>query len=431
MAEQAPIAAPRAGGGLLLGNLPAFQRDPLGFLQEIAAVHGDFVELRFAYVRAVFVNHPDLIGEVLLRHADSFDKNTRSAAKIRSTCGNSILSGDTPTWRRHRALVQPVFQPRFIEAMTPAIDAHLARMVERWDALAASETPVDLVGEMMDLVMGVAARVLFGDDIDAARLQADLAELIDDTWRRIGSLADPADISPRFHRLAFRRALASVDATAMSLIARRRASGVEQNDLLGRLLTAHGDAGEDGMTDRELRDAAVTLLLAGHETTASAIAWSLYHIALEPGRGLAQADPDMVFRETIRLYPSIWIIERRALRDVEIGPYRIGKGASVLVSPYVLHRHRDFWPDAGRFDPQRFSAEAVAARPRNAFLPFGLGQHRCVGLHLANLIAGRTLAAVNRHFVVHLVQAARPEAAPKITLRHKTPIMARLERRRR
>ena len=427
MQEYSAILPPQSKGRILLGNLPAFQSDPLGFLQETAIAHGDFVSLRFAHIRAFFVNHPDLIGDVLLRNAEDFDKNTRSAAKIRSTCGNSVLSGDKETLQRQRTLIQPAFQPRFIEAMAPAVDAHLSCMLERWGSLAAQGRPVDLVSEMMELVIGITARVMFGDDVDAVQLQADLAVLIDDTWRRIGALIDPAEISPRFHRVAFRRALASVDSIATSIITRRRAGGQGRDDLLDRLLEAHATTGEAGMDDRELRDAAVTLLLAGHETTASAIAWSLYHVASETERDIAQSDPAMVFRETIRLYPSIWIIERRARRDVKIGPYSISKGASVLISPYVLHRHRDFWPDAERFDPQRFSAESVAARPRNAYLPFGLGQHRCVGLHLAGLIATRTLAAINRRFTLHLMQDTRPKAAPKITLRHDGPIVARLE----
>lgn len=420
---------PRVGGNLLIGSLTDFQRNPLTFLENAAAKHGDFVHLRFAYINAYFVNHPNYIEEILLRSAEHFDKDTRSAAKIRSTCGNSLLSGDHATWARHRALVQPVFQPRFINATGPAIDRQLAAMIERWDRFAIDNHPIDLVAEVMTLVMNMTVDVLFGDVINVGQLQQDLAVLISDTWQRIGAVIDPSALSPLFHKAAFKQALKSVDATAFSIIAKRRASHDNRDDLLGRLLESHAGAEIAGLDDRELRDAAVTLLLSGHETTASAITWALYHIAVANNDRLSNVNPAQIFKEAIRLYPSIWIIERRAIQDIRIGPYIIPKGSMVLISPYHLHRHPAFWLEAEQFDPGRFDDERVKARPRNAYLPFGLGQHRCIGLHLTNLIAERTIAAITARFKIVLQAGPKPLPMPMITLGIAQPIWGRLERR--
>lgn len=430
MSETVLSNPPRPKGDFWFGNMRPFKRDPLGFMQQMAREHGDFVEMRLAYARTFLVNHPDFIADVLSRKAQHFDKNTRSSAKISSSCGAGLLSGDHEAWLRQRTLVQPVFQPRFIAAMEPFVTAHLDRFLVGWDRAATEGRPVDLVHDMLSLVSNIVAEVLFGDEVDAEQLQADLRVLIDDTWRRIGLFIDPADFSPFFHRSAFKRALASVDRMALSVISRRRHSGKPAHEnVLDRLLEAHARGGQAGMNDRELRDATVTLLLAGHETTASALAWSLYHIAAEKGRDLSAEDPARLFREALRLHPSIWIIERRATSEVEVGPYRIPKGASILISPYVLHRHPAFWSDPDSFDPDRFDEKAVAGRPRNAYMPFGLGQHRCIGLHLAELIATRTLAAINRRFILRLESNETPRVEAKITLCHTGRIMTRLEPR--
>ena len=408
--------APGPKGTLIWGSLGAMKQDALGFLSQAAATHGDVVRLRFGPVIAHLLNHPDHIDHVLSRGAAGYDKTTRSVAQIKATCGASLLSSDGASWQRHRRLIQPMFQPRFLETIGPVVDSALDAMLDRWAIAARRAQPIDIVTEMMQVMITTSVRFLFSSEVDHARIERPLGVLLADTWRRIEALFDPSTLSPVFHRAAFKTARAEIDKLVFAVIRARRISGDRPDDLLSRLLCAHECEGTDRLTDQELRDAAVTLILAGHETVANALAWAFILLAQNPQwRGF---DPQKIWFETLRLYPSIWIMERRAVMPDTIGGYQIGKGSSILMSPYVLHRNPNFWPDPTRFDPARFDAPQVAARPRHAYLPYGLGPHRCIGLHLANRVADRILSRVQAMFRLDVVAGENITIMPGITLRH-------------
>lgn len=411
--------APGPASGRLWGRLRPFQADPLTYLGDAARVHGDIVRLRLGPFTVHLLNHPAHADHVLSRNARSYDKATRSAARIEATTGQSLLAGDSAIWERHRRLVQPAFQPRCFDGIAPVLDAMLGPMFARW--AAAGE--VDIVGEMMDLVIGAAIRILFSADIDPADINDPLEVLLADTWRRIEAPLDGAMLSVRFHRPAFKRARARIDAIVFDLIAARRQSSERPDDVLSRLLDAHEAEGDQALSDVELRDAAVTLLLAGHETTANAVAWAI----IRGSEGHAGAEPQALFAEALRLYPSIWVIERRARAADEIGGYTIPKGGSVLISPYLMHRHPAFWKDPERFDRGRFAG----ARPRlsDGYLPFGHGPHRCVGLHLAQGMATHILARVFARFDVAVKPGQEMRLNAGITLRHGGPVRARVSLR--
>lgn len=423
-AHQTP-RAPGPNGSPVWGSLGAMQQDALGFLIGAARTHGDVVRLRFGPVIAHLINHPDHIEHVLSRGAEGYDKNTRSVRQIRATCGNSLLSSDGVDWQRHRKLVQPVFQPRFLEGIEPRIDAAMEPMFDRW---AKAET-VEIVAEMTQLMIVSFVRFLFSSDVDPERIDRALRVLLADTWRRLEALVDPSMISSRFHRREFKLALAEIDAIVFALIRERRQSGEHPDDLLSRLLSAHEAEGESRLSDRELRDAAVTLILAGHETMANALAWVFVKVAQDPSAGLETLDPQKLWAETLRLYPSIWIMERRATRADSIGGIAIGKGSTILISPYVLHRHPDFWPEPERFDPSRFDDAVAGSRLRHAYLPFGLGAHRCIGIHLANRVAGQVLNRVFERFRLELCPDQTLGLMPGITLRHAGPVRMKLCKR--
>lgn len=409
--------APGPKGSVIWGSLAAFKANPLACLTEAAAEYGDVVRLRFGPVTAHLINRPEFVEQVLSRNAANYDKATRSASRIAAATGNSLLSADQRAWQRHRRLIQPAFQPRRFAAIGPVIDSLLDPVLHRWRAAAE----IDIVDEMMQLVIGAAIRVLFSADIDAARLNAALGVLLADTWRRIEAPLDAAMLSPRLHRPAFKTALAEVDAMVFALIQDRRRAVSRPDDVLSDLLAAHEADGATRLSDRELRDATLTLLLAGHETTATALAWALVHSA---SAGMAQAEPAHLFAESLRLHPSIWVIERRAIRDDSIDGYHIPRGSSVLISPYLLHRHPAFWPDPARFDPARFAPGMP--RLRDAYLPFGLGQHRCVGLHLANAMACHIIARVLAEFRLELVPDQALTECAEITLRPQAGIRLRV-----
>jgi cytochrome P450 len=288
--------------------------------------------------------------------------------------------------------------------------------------------------------------VLFESDIrdQTEVIEQALAVILEDTWRRLETPLDLSVISPLFHRQGFRSALREIDHVVYRIIQQRRQSGVARDDLLSRLLRAHQADEGTRFTDQELRDAVVTLLLAGHETTANALASAFYLISQSPhsedrlvrearqepfdnGRG-ELPEARMAFSEAIRIYPSIWIIERRAVADDQIAEFSIPKGSTVILSPYLLHRHPEFWQDPEKFDPDRFAPDRISDRPRHAYIPFGLGPHRCIGEHMATLVATRILSRVYRDYRLRLVAGQAANPVPGITLRHDGELRMTLHR---
>ncbi len=418
--------APGPKGTHLWGSLGALRKDSIGFLSQAVRDHGDIVRFRFGPITAHLLNRPEYVEHVLSRNAGIYDKLTRSAERIRATCGDSLLF-EGPVWQRHRRLIQPVFQPGNMADITPEIDAAMAPFMDRWYEHARSGAPIDIVSEMMRLLISTSVKILFSSDIDADKIDRALAVLLADTWRRIEAPFDLSQLSLRFHRRAFKDAVQEIDDIVFDIIRdRRRGMGAEE-DVLSRLLQAHQTEGEAQLSDLELRDAAVTLLLAGHETTANALARAFFLVAQSPDQGFETSDPKHLFAETIRLYPSIWIIERRAIAEDEIAGFHIPKGSSVLMSPYVLHRHPEFWPKPEMFDPARFECPATESRPRNAYIPFGLGAHRCVGLHMANNLAARIIGNVYQCFRLRMLPDQDVTMVPGITLRHGKPVGMRVE----
>jgi cytochrome P450 len=388
------------------------------------------------------VNHPEHIEHVLVQHAHNYDKNTRSVAKLRATCGRSLLSTEGETWQRHRQLIQPAFQPDSLKRFVPDMFDCTGQMLDRWSEAARTGRPLDIVSEMMHVTLTIAARCLFGAEIarDADTVERCLGVILDDTWRRLESWVDWSRISTALQNRAYRAAVQEIDQIVNRMVAKRRQQREDTNDLLSILLRSHDGANGTRLDDQELRDACVTLLLEGHETTANALAWTCYLLASsEPvetrlreelrivsgGRPPGQSEverltyTEQVFAEAIRLYPSIWIMERHVVADDEIGGCLIPGGSTVLISPYVLHRHPKFWPDCETFDPERFAPQAIAARAKLAYLPFGTGAHQCIGHHMASLVARVVLASIGQRFRMRLVPGQTTALKPGITLRHR------------
>ncbi|MHB0960333.1 MAG: cytochrome P450 [Pirellulaceae bacterium] len=442
--------APGPRGDFLVGCLREFRRDPVGLLLRSAERYGDVVRLRIGPVLTHLVNHPDHIEHVLVQNARNYDKNTRSVAKLRATCGRSLLSTEGETWQRHRQLIQPAFQPGSLKRYVPDMFDCTSHMLDRWSEAARAGQPLDIVSEMMHVTLTIAARCLFGAEIapDADTIERCLGIILDDAWRRLESWVDWSHISSAFQNRSYRAAVQEVDRIVYRIVDKRRQQTQATDDLLSILLRSHDGQSATRLDDQELRDACVTLLLAGHETTANALAWTCYLLARSepvetrlraelltvwrgqspahsPGQSLGQFDvehltyTEQVFAEAIRLYPSIWIMERHVVADDEIAGCRIPGGSTVLISPYVLHRHAQFWPDCETFDPGRFAPQASAARPKLAYLPFGTGPHQCIGRHMASIVARVVLASINQRFRMRLVPGQPIALKPGITLRHR------------
>ena len=387
------------------------------------------------------VSHPDYIKQVLVTHQHRYNKDTRSSAKIAGITGAGLLTNSGDAWLTQRRLMQPVFNAQRLVAYTDLMIEATDRMLDGWQVRAAAGETVDVASEMMRLTCTLVARILLGADVsaDIDEVERSATIVMGHTWRRLERIVDPPLWLPTPGNLGFRRAKRRLDRIVYRLIAERRGeAGAAKDDLLARLLKARDDTTGGGMSEEQLHNETITLLLAGHETTANALSWTWYLLARNPhwrqqardevvgllGQRAPTAEDlprldlvTRVFQEAMRLYPPIWIMERRVLEDDTIGGYHIPAGSSLEISPYVTHRHPEFWDNPEAFDPDRFTPERSSARPQYAYLPFGGGQRLCIGSHLAMLEAQVILSRVLQRFRLELVSGCVVEPMPGITLR--------------
>jgi len=431
----------------LLFSIPRIQRNPLAYLAACARRYGDLARFKAGDEIACFVNSPGAIKRVLQDNHRNYTKDTIQYHQLATVAGRGLLTSDGEEWLSHRRLMQPAFHPKRIEQMQAAISSATATMLEQWRARqAAGALNVDIDAEMLRLTLHIAGLTLFSIDLgrEAPRLtQAILTALDHIVYRASNFLALPDRIpTPRNRR--FRAALATLDDAVRDLIdARRRQDtrgGLRPNDLLTALLNAvDADTGQQ-LDDRAIRDEVLTLLIAGHETTASALTWAWHLLATHPDaqeklrREIAQvigarapqyADLSRLtycrqaLEETLRLYPPAWLITRRARQPDQLDGRAIPAGAIVIISPYIIQRHPAYWPEPDRFKPERFSSDrADPPWPRFAYIPFGAGPRVCIGQNFAVVEAMLILASVAQQFWFEPAQTrSAVTIAPLVTLR--------------
>ncbi len=431
------------------GHLVAFRRDPLGFLSRLAAEHGDAVRFRLGPRRICLINDPEWIREVLIVQDRRFSKGPglRVAERL---LGQGLLTSEGDFHRRQRRLAQPAFHRQRIAAYAETMTGYSWQWQERWSDGAA----LDLAEEMRGLTLRIAAKTLF--DTEVANEIRDLSGALDESLRLFqwANLPFAARLEPLvpFLTRRFNRARGRLDTTVYRMIRERRASGEDRGDLLSMLILAR-DEDEDGgtMSDEQVRDEAMTLLLAGHETTANALAWTWYLLAQHPevearlhaevdavlaGRAPTVEDvPSLpytrrVFAEAMRCYPPAWIIARQALEDCPIGPYTLPAGTLVMMSQWVTHHDPRYYPEPFRFDPERWSPERAAERPRFAYYPFGGGSRLCIGEQFAWMEGVLVVAALAARWEFRLLPGQRIVPQPLITLRPRNGVQAVALRRR-
>jgi len=424
------------------------RRDPLGFLTRIAREHGDVARFRMGPVELHLVSRPEWIRDVLVTRAASFHKG-RGLERAKRLLGEGLLTSEDPVHLRQRRMMQPAFHAQRIAGYADAMVALADRCTDRW---AGGQTR-DASVEMTRLTLAIVGRTLFDSDVEseADEIGAALTTALG-LFGRTFTLPyfELLDRLPLPMNRRFDRAKTRIDATIARLVAeRRRAPG--GTDLLSLLVGAsdvEGDGG--GMTDAQVRDEAITIFLAGHETTANALAWTWYLLALDPeaearlhaevdaalgGRAPTAADlpklpwTEMVLAESMRLYPPAWIIGRRAIEPLAIGGFDVPKNSIVVVSQWVTHRDPRWFPDPHRFDPERFLPAAKEARPKFAYFPFGGGPRVCIGEGFAWMEGVLVLAAIARRWRLRLVPGPTIVPAPSITLRPRGGIRMVLERR--
>ena len=452
--QRARKVAPGPPGRFLVGHLPEMRRDVLRLLLDSAIRYGDVVRLKAGPLVVHLLSHPDHIKHVLQDHRDNYQKTTRGDAYIAAVVGQSLLTTNGDDWQERRRQIQPAFHHERIAAFLPVMSEAVAGMLERWEATVAQAGTLDVASEMMRVTYAIVGKTLFGGDLgrEAEAVEQAMTVVIGHTYGRLERVFSLPAIVPTPENRRFRAALRTLDEIVYRVIRARRRDGGEQADLLGMLMHMPDSETGEGMSDRQVRNEALTLLSAGHETTANALTWMWYLLSRHPevegrlhaelaavlgGRPPSLADllrlryTTMVIKEAMRLYPPIWIMERKVISDDEIGGYHIPAGSEVTISPYVMHRHPAFWDDPARFDPERFAEGGSAGRGRYTYLPFGGGPRLCIGHHFAMLEAQVITAMMAQAYRLRLVPGHPVEPRPWITLRPRHGLLMTLDPRER
>ena len=443
-----PVLPPGPKHWLSVKTILTFRRDPLSFLQNAARDHGDIVHFKLGPQATYFFNHPDQIKDVLVTRNDSFMKG-RALQRSKRILGEGLLTSEGEFHRRQRRLAQPAFQPRRLPAYGAAMIDFASRTSARWRHGAS----FDVSKEMMRLTLGIVGKTLFDADVESeAQEIGEALGVLMKTFSAIflpfSELLEKLPL-PQTRRVA--KAIARLDATIYRLIEDRRRSGKDHGDLLSMLLNARdveGDGG--GMSDKQLRDEALTIFLAGHETTANALSWTWYLLSQNPdaetelhaeldrvlnGRSPALDDipnlkcTEAVLSESMRLYPPAWAIGRLALKEYSAGEYLLPKGSLVILSPYATHRDARLFPNPERFDLRRWTPEAREARHPFAYFPFGGGPRRCIGEGFAWMEGILLLATLAQRWRLKLDPNQHIVPFPSITLRPKHGIKMTAEAR--
>ncbi len=430
-------------------NLLALRRDTLSFLRGLAATYGDLVHFEVGKQHYFLINDPDVIRDVLVTDYRNFQKG-RGLEIAKRLLGEGLLTSEGEFHRRQRRLAQPAFHRQRIAAYGAVMTARAQRLATEWQ----DGTRLDVSQEMMRLTLGIVAKTLFNTDIEAEAQE--IGEAVSEALHHMEFAMWP--FAPLLERLnpainrRFERTRARLDTTIYRMIREHRADSEDRGDLLSMLLMAQDELGDGGgsMTDEQLRDEAMTLFLAGHETTANALTWTWYLLSQHPeverrlhaelddvlaGRMPTEADvanlsyTRRVLAESMRRYPPAWVIGRRVLADYRIGEYTLPAGSICMISQYVTHHDPRWYPDPFRFDPERWTPEAQEQRPKFAYYPFGSGPRVCIGEGFAWMEGILLLATLAQRWRLRLVPEHRVEMQPVVTLRPRYGMQMTLERR--
>ncbi|HEV7398307.1 MAG TPA: cytochrome P450 [Pyrinomonadaceae bacterium] len=431
-----------------LAGLLAYRKGPLPFFQNLAQQYGDISYFKLGLQDAYFLNHPDLIKEVLVTNSQNFMKGL-ALQRAKRLLGEGLLTSEGEFHRRQRRLAQPAFHRARIASYGELMVQYAAAMSERWSDGAS----LDISEEMMRLTLAIVGQTLFAADVESdapevGRAMSVVMELFNTITIPFFELLQKLPL-PQLRR--FDGAKTKLDAIIFRMIADRRQSGEDRGDLLSMLLLAQDVEGDGGqMSDSQLRDELMTIFLAGHETTANALTWTWYLLSQNPevesrmhaeidnvlgGRLPTVADvpalvcTEKVLSESMRLYPPAWAIGRMAQVECEIGGYFIPKRSLVLMSQFVMHRDARFFVEPNRFDPERWQPEARDARPQFSYFPFGGGNRRCIGEGFAWMEGILLLATLAQRWRMHLDPNHHVEVRPVITLRPKHGMRMTLQRR--
>jgi cytochrome P450 len=417
--------------------------DSIDRMRELYARHGDFYRVyapgrkSWTYV----LNDPEDVKRVLVSNHRNYTKGV-GLDRVRILLGNGIMTSEGDFWKKQRYMMQPLFHRRVIERFLGMIVETNEALIARWETQAAAGAQVDVTEGMSQLTLDIVLKSIFGTD---------RAHLVD----RTGD--NPFDVVTREQErnLQFAYKFRSLARLVAELVHERRSAGRDEHDFLGMLMNARDKDSGEPMAERALIDEVMTLIVAGHETTASALNWTWYLLSQHPhveARLHAELDAaqdighdgrvsgsfhaldqlpytQQVIQEALRLYPPGWLLSRRTIADDALGGYPIAPRTDILISPYFLHRNVDHWPEAETFRPERFAPEDVAARHRFAYIPFAVGPRHCIGENFALFEMVVHLLLVGRRFCLRYRPTGALEVEAAINLRTRNNLLMTLERR--
>ena len=413
----------------------------------------DIIAQRILWRRMFILNEPGAIRYVLLDNAANYTKSEVGRRLLEPGLGRGLLTSEGETWRRHRRIMAPSFDPRSVAGYAPIMTEVTQELLQKWDALPEN-SEVDAAAAMMHLTLHIISKAMFSSDSD------EIVEAVEGGVNQYQTLVRPSLLDLLHLPQWFARLLAPLPTDGLFdefdrkvdllLTERGRAPDAEPKDLLARLVAARNSETGGGMTAKEVRDQVVTIFMAGHETTSLALSWTWYLLSQHPAveeklhRELADVlggrtpkNDDiaslrytrMVIEESMRLYPPAHTTGRQPIKPDEILGHRIPAGAEVLIMPWLIHRKPQLWEDPERFDPERFAPERAAERPRFAYIPFGAGPRICIGAAFAMTEAILILATIAQRYRLRLKPGHPVEPQGLITLRPRYGMQMILERR--
>ena len=434
----------------VLGHQAEFRKDPLALMLRAHQEQGDLVRLRFGPMTFHLLSDPGAAYSLLVEKHKQYSKRTPGYSMLRTVLGDGLVTSEGELWRRQRRIAQPAFRKKQIEGLTEVMRTAASDLVDSWEQRARLGAIFDLAEETAAVTLRIAGETLFGVDLsdESAEVSTSLNRMMHEFSRMMTVPLPFLNSLPTPSNLRMRRVIADLDRVVHEIITEHRNDSVEAPTLLNMLINARDEEGL-GMSDKQLRDEVITLLLAGHETTANALNWTFYLLSKNPAvaRRLEQEVDELtggqpptmeqtrelvytnqVIKESMRLFPPVWTVGRRAEEEDVLVGHQVPKGALVLMSPYVLHRDPDVWENPEGFDPDRF-APGRPAPPRGAYMPFIVGPRKCIGEHFAMTELVILVATIVSRYRLELMPGHRVEPEPSVTLRPKSGIKVRLGRR--
>lgn len=438
---------PGPKGSLILGVMPEFNRDMLGFIERVRD-YGDVVRMRFFYLTVHFLYNPDHIEYVLSTNAKNFIKSRSLRTPFfRRLVGNGLLTSEGEEWKRQRRLAQPAFHRQRISAYGDVMVEYTERMIADWTGNEIR----DIHRDMMRLTLEIVVKTLFDADIsgDADKVGRVLSTMVKPfaSQATLKWIADNRLPTPTHRR--FNAAAREIDEIVYRLIAERRASGYDRGDLLSMLVAARDEDGSQ-MSDRQLRDEVMTLFLAGHETTALTLSWAWYLLAQNPeveknfhaeldqvlgGRPPTVADmprlqyAEKIAKESMRLYPPAYGVGREAVEDFELGGYRVRAGSQLFMFQWAMQRDPRYFNEPSRFYPERWTEDFTSGLPKYAYFPFGGGPRVCIGNYFALMEVVLLLATIGQRFRFSLLPEHPVSLMPAMSLRPADGIKVNVQKR--